>query len=147
MAATVYDPARRDELARRLSALTFDRPPRWGRMTAPQMVTHLLEALRMPSGELHIAARPLPLKPLVKFVMLYLLPFPKGAPTARELLARKPQTWEEDVQALRAAILALREPGPGARIGEHPIFGRMSAKDWGVLLYKHTDHHLRQFGV
>ncbi len=147
MAASVYNAARREELARRLSAIPFDRSPRWGRMTAPQMVTHLLEAYRMPSGELHIAARPLPLKPLLRWVMLYLLPFPKGAPTARELLSRKPQSWDADVAALRETILAVREPAPGAKVGEHPIFGQMSAKDWGVLLYKHTDHHLRQFGV
>jgi hypothetical protein len=29
----------------------------------------------------------------------------------------------------------------------HPIFGRMSLRAYGVLAYKHTDHHLRQFGV
>jgi hypothetical protein len=147
MAATLHDAARREELARRLDALPFDRRPLWGRMTAPQMVTHLLEAFRMPSGELEIAARPLPLKPLLRWVMLYVLPFPKGAPTARELLARKPQAWDRDVAALRDAILAVRAPAPGATVGEHPLFGRMSAKDWGVLLYKHADHHLRQFGV
>jgi hypothetical protein len=29
----------------------------------------------------------------------------------------------------------------------HPAFGQLSRKDWGVLVYKHIDHHLRQFGV
>jgi len=27
------------------------------------------------------------------------------------------------------------------------VFGRLSAKQWGVLMYRHVDHHLRQFGV
>ena len=26
---------------------------------------------------------------------------------------------------------------------EHPIFGRLTTKDWGVFSYKHLDHHLR----
>ncbi len=147
MAASLYDPARRDEMLRRLAALRFDRSPRWGRMTAPQMVTHLIEAYRMPSGELHIAARSMPFKPLLRWLMLYVMPFPKGAPTARELLARRPSTWDADVEALRACIAAVREPAAGERVGEHPIFGKMSARDWGVLLYKHTDHHFRQFGI
>ncbi|MFI5451141.1 DUF1569 domain-containing protein [Pedobacter sp. UC225_61] len=30
---------------------------------------------------------------------------------------------------------------------KHPIFGKMSTEQWDVLLWKHTDHHLRQFGA
>jgi hypothetical protein len=30
---------------------------------------------------------------------------------------------------------------------EHPLFGRFNGKQWGRFHYKHTDHHLRQFGV
>lgn len=28
----------------------------------------------------------------------------------------------------------------------HPFFGRMTREETGVLAYKHSDHHLRQFG-
>jgi len=28
----------------------------------------------------------------------------------------------------------------------HPLFGNMSREDWGRLIYRHFDHHLRQFG-
>jgi hypothetical protein len=28
----------------------------------------------------------------------------------------------------------------------HPFFGRMTQEETGVLAYKHSDHHLRQFG-
>lgn len=147
MANTIYDRSQRDALARRLDALSHDRPARWGKMSAPQMVTHMLEAYRMPSGELTIRRQMIPLRPLVKWLMLYVLPLPKGAPTAKELLARKPSTWDADVAALRACILASEHPGTSASMGDHPIFGSMTAEDWGVLMYKHTDHHLRQFGV
>ena len=27
------------------------------------------------------------------------------------------------------------------------LFGRMSRRDWQRWTYKHTDHHLRQFGL
>jgi Protein of unknown function (DUF1569) len=30
---------------------------------------------------------------------------------------------------------------------EHPIFGKLNKKDWGRLIWKHLDHHLRQFGA
>ena len=29
----------------------------------------------------------------------------------------------------------------------HPAFGQFSHDQWGMLQYKHLDHHLRQFGV
>jgi hypothetical protein len=147
MPASIYDRASRESLVLRLDGLPHDRRPLWGRMTAPQMITHLLEAYRMPGGELSIPRRPVPLRPLVKWLMLYVLPFPKGAPTAKQLLARKPSSWDADVAALRAVILSTEQPPAGAPVGDHPIFGTMTVKEWGVLVYKHTDHHLRQFGV
>jgi hypothetical protein len=40
--------------------------------------------------------------------------------------------------------------GAGPREGNgsvHPLLGRLSFQEWGVATYKHTDHHLRQFGA
>ena len=101
----------------------------------------------MASSELQVPARPLPMQFLLRPLFIHLLPFPKGAPTAPLLLARAPTTWDRDVAALRAAIEAVREPLAGAPLPEHPAFGKMSARDWGVLRYKHTDHHFRQFDI
>lgn len=147
MVRSAYDAAVREELLVRLDRLRPDARPAWGRMDAPRMVAHLTEAMRMAEGELRIRLRPLPFRPFVRWLLLYVLPFPKGAPTARELLARIPDSWEEDKARLRTAIAAVRAPAPGAPLAQHPLFGDMSAKDWGVLIWKHVDHHLRQFGV
>ena len=144
---SLYQAEHRAELVERLSHLTADRPARWGRFTAPQMVTHLLEASRMAAGDLQVPERALPMQFLLRPLFIHLLPFPKGAPTAPLLLARAPASWDSDVAALRAAIEAVREPPAGALLPEHPAFGKMSARDWGVLRYKHTDHHFRQFGI
>lgn len=147
MAITLYDAARRDELVRRLATLSHDRAPQWGKFTAPRMVSHLLEAFRLSRGELVLPRRPVPLRWLIRRLLIHTLPFPKGAPTAPEMSSRKPNSWDADVAALQADIAAVREPAAGAVLAVHPFFGDMSAHDWGVLLYKHTDHHLRQFGV
>ena len=29
----------------------------------------------------------------------------------------------------------------------HPFFGPLKPQQWAILMYKHLDHHLRQFGV
>ena len=29
----------------------------------------------------------------------------------------------------------------------HPFFGPLKPQQWAILMYKHLDHHLRQFGA
>jgi hypothetical protein len=85
--------------------------------------------------------------PPMKQLILYYLPFPKGAPTAPELLARKPGEWTVEIGQLRDQLDQFVRRGPAATMRVHPVFGRLSGKAWGTLVYRHMDHHLKQFGV
>ena len=29
----------------------------------------------------------------------------------------------------------------------HPFFGKLTSEEWGIGMYKHLDHHFRQFGA
>ena len=141
-----YDPATRRALADRLAALTADRPAQWGSMNAPKMVLHLLESLKMATGELRPRTRNLPLTFLTRPLFIHHLGWPKGAPTAPELLAGVPTSFAADVEALRQRILTLPEPGAHDSVPPHPAFGPMTKHDWAVLIFRHIDHHLTQFG-
>ena len=136
------------ELHTRLDRLAPDTPAQWGRMNAPQVVVHLCDAFRMASGELKCAPKSLPIRftPL-KQLIIYWMPFPKGSPTAPELLARAPGDWAVDLAALRIVMDRFASRGPGATARSHPAFGELTGRTWGVLAYRHTDHHLRQFGL
>ena len=35
----------------------------------------------------------------------------------------------------------------GCTRNPHSFFGKMTPEEWAILMYKHLDHHLRQFGV
>jgi hypothetical protein len=119
------------------------------------MLQHLRLSALMAVGELPVASknkRVFQVFPL-KHLILYVLPFPKSAPTAAEL---KPAVADSPVVAAsleeeRAALLALLERiGTGVRDGvgpAHPLFGPLTRDEWGVATYKHTDHHLKQFGA
>lgn len=131
----------------RLAKLTPDSRARWGRFTAPKMVLHVIEGIRMSTGELTVGRRSFPLQFLIRPLFIYALPFPKGAPTAPELLARKPESWEADVSTLDRLIDSLDMPAAGTKLPDHPAFGPMSTRDWGHIIYKHLDHHFRQFGI
>lgn len=136
------------ELRGRLDRLSPDMPAKWGRFTAPQMVCHLADALRMASGELPVASRNSAIRfTPIKQLIIYWLPFPKGVPTAPQLLERKPAEWAAEVQDLRRELDAVVKRGPAGPFVPHPAFGVLTPNAWGVLIYRHTDHHLRQFGA
>jgi hypothetical protein len=144
----MWDPEVQADLARRVARLTPDAVPRWGRMTCPQMVVHVTDALALYLGELQAGARRTPFYyPPLKQIIIYLLPMPKNVPTARELKARVAGEWTEELASLRAALTRFARASERTDWPAHPLLGRMSCRAYGVLAYKHTDHHLRQFGV
>jgi len=69
----------RQELLDRLERLTPEATPRWGTLTAPQMLAHLADWMLMAKGELKVALRNRPQRyPPLKQLLIYWLPFPKG---------------------------------------------------------------------
>ena len=146
---SILNDADRTAICQRIGSVTSASVPRWGRMDATAMLTHLRLSVLMALGELPVAnksKRVFQVFP-VKHLILHVVPFPKGAPTAPELLVPDAAS----VDAIRSELVSLVERiGAGPREGDgpvHPLFGRLSFREWGVATYKHTDHHLRQFGA
>ena len=112
------------------------------------MLTHVSDWMLMASGDLPVAAKKAVLRYApIKQVVIYLLPFPKGVPTARELLARAPSEWGLERDSFRERVESFDKLYEKPDWPDHPIFGQISPRAWGVLGYRHTDHHFRQFGV
>lgn len=137
------------EIDGRVRSLSVSSTGRWGTMDVTAMLQHLRLSARMTLGELPVPSakkRVFQVFPL-KHLILYVFPFPKGAPTAPELKPSVAASLEEE----RAAVLELLERiGTGPREGagpDHPLFGPLTWREWGVATYKHVDHHLRQFGA
>jgi hypothetical protein len=145
---SVWDAPIRADLMRRLQALTPGHTARWGKFSAAAMVAHLNDATRMALGELDVPAKAPPFLRYapVRYLLIHVLPMPKSAPTAPQLLARSAEAdLSREQQAF--AVLFDRLGGATTLAPTHPAFGTMTRRDWGVLCHKHIDHHLRQFGV
>lgn len=147
--ASLWEPERQQELYERITRLQADTPRRWGTMNAGQMLQHLDRAYKNAMGVLPVSkifwGFITSLTP-VKKLMIYKIPWKKNLPTAPEYVVAD----AVDFDAARAAFLESLQiitTGDVVRFAAHPIFGQLSYEDWGALLYKHTDHHLRQFGV
>ncbi len=138
----------RAEVLVRIRALSADKRPRWGRLTAPQMLAHISDQIRMALGD--VSARRgsgwMSVPPF-NYLMIHVVPWPRGAKGPFEAFTTKPATWDSDIAQLVILIERFCEKNDQQSWPEHPLFGKLSGKDWAALSYKHLTHHLRQFGV
>lgn len=79
-------------------------------------------------------------------LIIYVAPFPRSAPTAPQLLGRTATDFDAERRTL-GAMLDRCGDATQSFAAEHPAFGRLTRRAWGVLIYRHMDHHLRQFGA
>ena len=150
--STIFDKTVADALRSRIVNLTPDLSAQWGKMNVNQMMCHVTDGFQMATGERPIADRSnLLTRTLLKFVVVKLIKMPKDAPTAPGLdqmkEGTKPGEFEDNRSDLIDALDRISDLPDDHVWAAHPVFGKMSQKDWGVLGYKHIDHHLRQFGV
>ena len=152
MLANWFDERDATELLRRLESLTPDARPRWGSFSPSQVVCHLTDPVRVALGEKQAArlAGPLSTPGLAHFVV-WLAPWPKGAPTAPEFLPDRGMTksteFLQDKQTLVDALRRFSDIAPQRALPPNPVFGELSRRGWGRLVWRHLDHHLRQFGL
>ncbi len=146
---SLFDPAAKSEILRRLSDLSPDAPRQWGKMTTAQMLAHCAVALESGTGD-----KPRPQKligkifgPFVRKGLLGDKPFSKGSPTDPTFVVRDERDFTGERDRLVGIVERFCELGrEHAGNQMHAFFGRMTGDEWGRFMYKHIDHHLRQFG-
>jgi len=72
----------------------------------------------------------------------------RNSPTARELVMKDDRDFVAEQRRLDGLLDEFAAAGPGGCTDHpHAFFGPMKPDEWAILMYKHLDHHLRQFGV
>ncbi len=143
---TLLNPRDREAILERLHRLQPASTPRWGRLSAPTLLCHLADQLRVGLGDVPVRRTDtLPRRTIFKWLVVYtpLRPPPGKIETAPEMLATAPTTWENDLAQVEALVGRLATTPTAA---PHPFFGPLTHEGWGRLAWKHLDHHLRQFG-
>jgi hypothetical protein len=145
---TIWDAPTRQTLVSRVRQLSPDAKGLWGKMNARQMLAHVNDAGKMALGELTAKPKKLPIRYFpIRELFIYWLPFAKNLPTAPELQGRSADDWDAELREFEAVFNRLVAQQQKGAFPEHPAFGKMSARAWGVLVARHVDHHLKQFGV
>ncbi len=142
---TILDTETRLELIGRINLLDETSCALWGKMNLYQMITHCSKWEEMLLGKTQY--KQLLLGRL--FGKMALKDMMKDEPVKHNMptLSFLRITGDGDVTAAKAQWISLiREHDSREACGfVHPFFGLISARQAGIMGYKHADHHLRQF--
>jgi len=147
---TLFDAHDRDALLARLAQLRPDSPRQWGTMTPAQALRHCALALETATGDRPMKQKLIGkiLAPLVRKSILGDKPFGKNSPTDPSFRVPDERDFIADRVRLSELIARFVERGPAeAGKAPHAFFGKLTGDEWGTLMYKHIDHHLRQFAA
>lgn len=147
----LFDVAVADQIKQRVGRLQIDSERQWGKMDPAQALAHCASGLEMAMGEIR------PPRVLIGRLIGSLIKsrvlgndeeFRRNSSTVRELLVRGERNLNAERVRLCALIDRFVSGAPSVCTAHpHPFFGSLTPAEWAILMHKHLDHHLRQFGV
>ncbi len=147
---SLFDKEAYDEILRRINSLTPQSQRGWGKMEVAQMLAHCKEAFKVPLSDKKMPRifMGLMLAWMMKSKMYNESPWKKNLPTAPSFLIKDQREFDLEKGELTELISKFYTAGRG-NVGKfpHPFFGKFTQEQWGKSMYKHLDHHLKQFGV
>lgn len=147
---SLFDTATANEVKERIGRLGPNSVRQWGKMNAAQAMAHCAIVMESAVGD-SLPPRMFVgriLGPLVKGKALKDEPMGRNAPTAKSLVVGDERDLRKECERLSALIARFCAGGPqGCTKHPHTFFGPLTPDEWARLMYKHVDHHLRQFGA
>lgn len=140
-----------EALVARIDKLEAHSQPLWGKMSVSKMLKHCQipyleldgKIVRNPSFFMKLLMRTFFKKSFIDDTQ-----YKKNLPTAPHFIIDIDPEFEFEKEELKSMILAMGITNPNDFEGrKHSLIGELKASEWDTMLYKHLDHHLRQFGV
>jgi len=147
----LFDAVIVEEVQARMAQLAPESAPLWGTMNAAQALAHCALALEWAVAD-RIPPRMWLGRIMGRMVKPMVLgndaPMRRNSPTAKDLVVQDARDLGAERERLRGLIDRFAGAGPaGCTTHPHSFFGRLTPEEWATLMYKHLDHHLRQFGA
>ena len=147
----LFDIATAREVEDRLGCLTPESKREWGTMSAAQAVAHCSLGIETALGEIKPSRMLVGriLGPAIKRMALGNdAPMRRNSPTYPEIVVKDDRDLKAEKVRLAGLIERFSKGGAGACTKHpHAFFGALTPEQWAELMYKHLDHHLRQFGA
>lgn len=147
----LYDAPTVAKVKERVACLRPDSQPLWGKMNVAQAMAHCSLGLEWAVDDTQPPR--MFLGRILGWVVKPLAlgnenPMRRNSPTAKSLVVADERDLETERRRLYKLIDRFVAGGP-AKCTKHPhsFFGPLRPEEWAELMYKHLDHHLRQFGA
>jgi Protein of unknown function (DUF1569) len=147
---TLFDRSAVVQIKQRLGGLRPESRRVWGKMDVAQTMAHCSAVMEMALGDV----RPERLLigrligPFFRSFYSNEKPMQPGAPTHKSLVVSDQRELARERDRLAGLVDRFSAAGTeGCTRHPHPFFGELKQAEWGTGMYKHLDHHLRQFGV
>lgn len=147
----LFEAAKVEEVKQRIAQMKPDSERQWGKMNPAQALEHCSRGMEMALGD------KTPPRVLIGRILGWIVkprvmgndePLRRNSPTAKELVVQDERELVTERTRLYGLIDRFAAAGPaGCTTHPHAFFGRLTPEEWAILMYKHLDHHLRQFGV
>jgi len=139
-----------DEVIVRIDKLQPASQRQWGKMDVAQMLAHCSITMDIASGKLNppriFIGRII--APFLKSMYTNDKPFAKNGPTGKDLLVVDKKDFAREQESLKVKVRHFHQCGEsGCTRHPHPFFGSLTPYAWSRGMYKHLDHHLRQFNA
>lgn len=151
MLKTIFDKETREDLIKRIDNLSSHNTAQWGKMNVYQMVKHnCIWNAWIQDKNSSINKQTLLGYIFGKMALKSLIeddrPMKKNMP-AGKAFSVKEKTGDLSLQKKIWADLLRGYENFSNHGFVHDFFGKMTTEEIGLLAYKHTDHHLRQFNA
>jgi intein-encoded DNA endonuclease-like protein len=148
--SSIFDKTDNQAIINRINALTLGSKAQWGKMTVDQMCKHCSLAIAVAFGEQDLRINFLMklLGKMLKKKVIHGNYLKRESPTAKEFIVTKHYDLEKVKSELITHFSRFATEGESAiQVKKHPFWGTMTNEEWDLLMWKHLDHHLKQFGV
>jgi len=140
-----------NEIINRINNLTPSSKRQWGKMEVSQMLAHCTSSLGFATGERKptkiLSILGVTIGSFFKSTYYNEKTFKKNRPTSKGSKITDKREFYRERELLTNKINQLIEGDEKCKNYPHPYFGYLTSKQWGMGIYKHLDHHLRQFNV
>ena len=139
-----------EEIERRLGGLQSGAQRLWGTMNPAQALAHCNIAMEVATGERVVKRLFLGriLGPLFRGKFLGEEPFMRNSPTNPAFVVSEARDFAAEKERLLKLTRQFADGGPEkCTANPHSFFGTLTPAEWARAMYKHLDHHLRQFGA
>lgn len=136
------------EIQERLNKITPETKPNWGKMDVGQMLHHCQKPLEIALQQKnHKLKSNLLAKWFFKKSLYNDKPWVKNLPTPKAFKVVDPKEFITEKSVLEGLMKEFNAQKDKKDWPPHPVFGSFTTDQWGMMQYKHLDHHFRQFGV